>query len=140
MISFNENDFFLKDIKLESKLYSLVTNKNYRIYGLKEGGPISINLEFNYKKVDRTKQDLLKLFLDNNKISTKLVDTQYIEEGSKYLKKNNIYIGLIKNLRKNVLFSSCLLQTLVYFFEGRLTLDPKYPIKNNPFSLDKKSV
>lgn len=132
MIEFNENDYNLPQIKSDSKLFNLMTMYPYRAYGLKKEANPLILLEFNSNIVDQSFMDRLKdldAFFTANGLDFLAEDT---EEGEK------MFIGLRKDLRKHVVLSSTILQTMVYCLEDRLNVKKDFKIAGIPkFDVEK---
>jgi hypothetical protein len=132
MIEFNDNDFNIEKISVDSKLFNLVTIYPYRVYGLKQGDNPLVLIEFNSNVVDSDFMDRLndldKFFMANG-IDFVAEDT---EEG------NKVFVGLRKDIRKHVVLSSSILQTIVYCLENRLNLKKEIKIPGIPkFASDK---
>lgn len=125
MINFNENDYNISKIKKESKLFNLNTKHDYRVYGLRkadENPLIFIELQSGSINTTTDKMGLLVGFMAKNKIE---VEFDFNSE-------NNIRIGMRKDLREHIVLSSCILQTIIYYIEGKLTLDMKNSLPGIP--------
>lgn len=123
MIEFNSHDFNLNKIRIESKLGNLITKYPYRIYGAKQGGNNPVEIYYNSSLFNLRHLEAIRIVLLFNRIGF-IYGT---EEND-----NKIFIGLRKDLRKNVLFSSALLQTIIYTLEGRLHLDIRTKLPKHP--------
>ena len=124
-VSFNLYDYNLFKIQKESNLESLLAKKHYRIYGLvhnKENNGfcvlVSVNKIYHNQKLQSIKSFFLKRGIPI-----------YFEDSKS---KEKIYIGLRRDLRKQVSLSAGIVQTLIYFFENRLKLNEKMPIYGIP--------
>lgn len=121
MIDWNQKDFNINKIRSEGKLGNLITKYPYRIYGLKQTRENLIEIYYNRSRFRLAPLGTLIRVLSDNKIP---MSYNAEDDGDK------IYIGMRKDLRKHVLYSSALLQTIIYTLEGRLTLVPgqtKFP-------------
>ena len=127
MVKFCNKDYNLPRIRTNSKLFNLLTKYSYYIFGLdnKRGEDIFISYKEELLNDEEVDNNIICLFLNKNHLKTK-------EEFEFYDNKFDIKIGLRYNLRKDVVFCSCLLQTIIYYLEGRLELDLNYKIPGIP--------
>jgi hypothetical protein len=126
MIEFNEKDYNLKKIRIDSKLFNLLTTYSYRVYGLLQENNPPVLIEFNSNVVDDKFNEKLKIidkFFEENQIKCISEDS---EDG------NKIFIGLRKDIRKHVILCSSILQTIVYGLENRLVIKKGFKIDNVP--------
>lgn len=129
-ISFNYNDYHLRKIENNSKLFNLDTKYSYRIYGLKNKSNPDIYIE--YGKFLNLNTECIEKFFKLNGISIEIALFQDKDD------KRGIYIGLRYDLREHVTFCSCVLQTIIYYLEGRLNLNTDYKIIGIPkFNINK---
>lgn len=124
MIDFNSKDFNLTQIRSESKMGNLITKFPYRIFGIKQNRNYLVKIGFNSNRLTLRGLGILSNVLRENGIELK-TDFAYTDS-------EEIVIGLRRDIRKNVLFSSALLQTIIYCLEERLVLTrntklPKIP-------------
>ena len=121
MVKFNLNDFNFAKISRESKLFSLITKHPFYVYGLRRDFDNMVLIEYNDAYVlgegelyARTSQ--LKSWFSTNGINVEIENQQTIYQNGR------ITIGIRRDLRDRVVFCACLIQTIVYAYEGRLTL------------------
>lgn len=129
-VLFNHADHNLGKIDNESKLYNFTTKGRYRIYGLKhedENPPIWITLG---TKVSPAKFKPLVSFLEHMGFTPKL-DTDKGKHPEKFVPRQ-VSIGLRRDVRNKVVMSACLVQTIVYFAEGKVTLRNGYKVPGLP--------
>lgn len=126
MINFNLPDFNLNKIRVDSKIFNLLTKNNYNIYGLsKISSNNPFDIAYDSSKVSLPNPEVLvKLFGDNG-IKVDL-DKQDLES------RADIFIGIRRDVRENIILSGMLLQIIIYYFEGRLNLDPSYRFPSIP--------
>ena len=125
MIDFNLNDFNLSKVKVQSKLGNLVTKHEYRVYGLCQANNAPILIQYSFEAFDSIKDKNLTNFLKKNNIK---VEIEEIEKSH----NNKIFIGLRRDLRSHILLSASILQTIIYFLEGRVDLKEDFTIKGIP--------
>jgi hypothetical protein len=135
MIEFKDNDFKMVEIKRESKLFNLVTEYKYFVYGLcmTENPPILI--EYHFDKVDEHFEEKLEALTEFFKANN--ID---IETYNKSDNKGRIDIGLRRDLRSVVnkngkpMLASSIISTIVYTLEGRVDIDQlkKYKLSTLP--------
>lgn len=126
MIEFNENDFQLKTIRRDSKLFNLQTKNPFRVYGLRNKGNPVVHLSYNYDTIDDDFDDYMEKlveFFNNNGIEFEW------ESGGGTAK---VCIGLRKDLREHTTLCCAVLQTIIYCLEGRLDLKTNFKIKGIP--------
>jgi hypothetical protein len=118
MIQFNDKDYFMPSIKAEAKLATLAVQKAYRIYGLKNDGNPPLLFRFNQSMIPEDRMAMVAHILEMNGI-----EADFINEDDKGLS-----IGIRRDVREHVLFTSALLQTIIYYIEGRLELPKDFRI------------
>ncbi len=134
MIIFNEKDFYMPTIKRDAKLSNLVTKNKYRVYGLKKNENPPILIEYQYGVLGYSKSRILTDFFLKNGVKVEVCEDQDREI-------KGFSIGLRRDLRENALFAATVLQTIVYYLEGRLELkDFKFNLPKNLIVKPKKEV
>ncbi len=129
MINFNTIDFNIDKIEKKAKI-KLKTEYDYRIYGLKDDddNPLVL-IEFNFElfpgEIGNYHRETLFKFFQTNGISIEFKDTDY-EKDKKF------WIGFKKELRKEVIIAANILQTIIYFLEGKLDLEGYSKIPSIP--------
>jgi hypothetical protein len=120
MITFNREDFYLKEILDKSGLIDLETNANYYIYGLKKDRKcVEISYKtFIYPYIHRC-WGYLHLFLSENQAGS----MTYTDDNYKTKDKFIVKIGLRLNLRENIELSSNILKTAIYLFEKKMEIE-----------------
>jgi hypothetical protein len=116
MVEFNELDFGLNKVRIDSKLFNLLTKNAYRVYGLKNPNNPLIHVSYNYDTVDEAFDkhiENLAAFFEQNGM-------KFIAESGGGSEK--VCIGFRRDLREHVILTSSILQTIVYCLEGRLDL------------------
>lgn len=127
MIYFNENDFHLTEIKRESKLFNLITDSRYKIFGLKQSNNPIIDIEYSNDTrdiIDNKRSEIQKFF--------EIANLKDIEFEYKNVYNNEIKIGLRKDLRKHIILTAAILRTIVYCLEGKLDLKKNYKLPGFP--------
>ena len=121
-INFNIKDDNMQEIARFSRLSSTETKNQYRVYGLAEEGnpPVLFSAQENVFNAEQEKA--LTTFLTNNGIASA---TEDVDTANK-----KIYIGLRRDLRNNPEFCANLVQTIVWFLEGRLDSPASFKIPN----------
>ena len=117
MISFNKKDLNVRKIAQVSKLDGLITSNFYRVFGITGTERPLIEIDCEYSPSSDAKMKQLRIFFDAVKIKSSFNITYC------YQKFEFIKIGFKSQLRKDVDLSSKLLQTIIYFMEGRLDLN-----------------
>lgn len=125
MIDFNTNDFNLRAIKIESKLFNLITKFKYRVYGLRQEENPALMIEFNTDAVstDKTFTNRVQAVIDFLK-SNGIEAESYGESDD-----TQINIGLRRDLRsfvnknKEPILSASVLSTIIYCLEGRIDIE-----------------
>lgn len=121
MITFNEKDFKITEVKTESKISNLLTKYEYYIYGLKQEDNPGIFVEYHFDKVDEYFEERLQIleqFFSKNGI--------IFEWNCESDSSNRVSIGIRRDLRSVVngngkpLFAASLISTVIYGVEGRL--------------------
>lgn len=126
MVTFNSNDFNISKIERLARISKLKTHYDYRIYGLKDEdkNPLVL-IEFNNEmfpgEITNFHRNTLSKFFLTNGIYLKFSD---IDEE----KKKTFYIGLRYDLRKDVTISTNIVQTVVYFLDGKIELNTSYKV------------
>jgi hypothetical protein len=118
MISFNENDYFLPSIKAESKFNTLVVQKHYRVFGLKNQDNPPVIFRWGENALDESKIGHLYLMFKRSGLP--------VDFYRDYPK--GISVGLRRDVRENVPFASALLQTIVYYMENKIELPKDFRI------------
>ena len=124
-INVNEKDDNLVEIHREAKFTGMETKNQFRIYGLAQEGNPPVLFSAQEAIINSEQEKAAISFLKSNGIDAEMeeVDT----------KKRQIYIGLRRDLRQDIKLSALLLQTLVYYFEGRIVdLPPDFKILGIP--------
>ncbi len=121
MVKFNLNDFNFPKISRESKMFSLVTKHPFYVYGLRRNFDSMVLIEYNDAYVLEesemyVKTSQLKSWFGTNGIDAEIDNQQAIYQNGR------ITIGIRRDLRDHVVFCACLIQTIIYAYEGRLTL------------------
>jgi hypothetical protein len=135
MIEFKEKDFNLTKIRRESKLFNLVTEYKYFVYGLRQADNPPIIIEYYYDGIDENFEEKLSALVEFFKSNGVEVKTYSNSED-----KSKISIGLRKDLRAVVnrngkpLLASSVLSTIIYGLENRLDIEQlkKYKLSNIP--------
>jgi hypothetical protein len=126
MISIKKADYNLSRILKSAKLHSLRPEHDYYIYGLKltpSNPPIRIQLSIE-DDTEIPYQNIIK-FLANSGIKCNY--------GRRYECDEEITIGLRKDVRDDIIFSACLLQTIIYACEFKISLiEPYIKIPRSP--------
>lgn len=115
-IEFNTLDYNLRKISRKSKLGNLETDANYRIYGLVKTNNPAVLVECNFEEFGNFDSKRLVKFFRSNGLNLEFSDLD--GEG----KEKTIYIGLRTDLRDNIVLCACILQTIIYYLDGRLEL------------------
>jgi hypothetical protein len=131
MVSFNTVDFNVDKIETLAKINKLKTDYEYRIYGLRdddENPPVFI--EFNPDvfegEITSFHTNALVSFFKSNGIELRF----HIDEKEE---KKKFWIGLRHDLRKEeVNIAANIVQTIVYFLEGKLDLNLQFKIPSVP--------
>lgn len=119
MVTFNTIDFNVDKIEKLARI-KLKTEYDYRIYGLKEDddNPL-ILIEYNFElfngEIGNHHKQILFKFFEINGIQIGFKDIK-LEKDKKF------WIGLRYDLRKDVTISANIIQTIIYFLEGKLDL------------------
>jgi len=135
MNEFKEKDFNLTKIRRESKLFNLVTEYKYFVYGLRQADNPPIIIEYYYDGIDENFEEKLSALVEFFKSNGVEVKTYSNSED-----KSKISIGLRKDLRAVVnrngkpLLASSVLSTIIYGLENRLDIEQlkKYKLSNIP--------
>jgi hypothetical protein len=128
MIEFNNDDYHMKEIAKEAKLFNLLTRNKYRVFGLKQEGNPPITIRYNEDNHDIWSfEPPIRSFFTKNGMD---VSFDYIEGD------RSITIGLRRDVRKDLLLSAAIVQTIVYYGEKRLELNGTYKV----LGLDKFGV
>ena len=125
-VEFNEKDYNLPKIKELSKLASLETVNNYRIYGLRQEDNPVVLIEYNpnYVKIPVGRINPLVEFFKLNKINIRF---ETINSN-----KPKLYIGLRKDIREHNGLCVAILQTIVHHLENRLNFKKDYKVAGIP--------
>lgn len=117
-VSFNTKDDNMAEILKESKLGSLLTKHEYRVYGLgfDQNPPLLISAQDSL--VTSEQEKTLTTFLKKNRIQIEFEDVNSSDR--------KIYIGIRRDLRDHVTLCSSLIQTIIYFLEKRLEIPDGY--------------
>lgn len=118
MISFNIKDYHMVKIRDASGLANRFTQLRYRIYGTLDSRLFMVNLTVTKKLFPLARS--LQAFLSRHKISCTLTTSEAQEF--------NVKIGVRKSIRKDYRLTSCILQTIIYYFEQMIRLDDKVRI------------
>lgn len=128
-VIFNYNDHNLTKIEREAKLFNFVTKDRYKVYGLADDGNPPIWFTTG-TKVDTSKFTVLTKWLKNNGIDSK-VDADEGKNKEVFVPRQ-VSIGMRRDLRTKVIYSACLIQTIVYYLEGKLALRGTYKVPGLP--------
>lgn len=122
MIKFKENDFYLSDIKREAKIATLAVQKSYRIFGLKNDNNPPLLLRINRQNIPEDRVALLVRVFKNSGLEVHCY--RDYDKG--------IAIGIRRDVREDVPYTSALIQTIIYYLEGRIDLPKDFvlPSKN----------
>lgn len=123
MISFNTNDYNLSKVRIESKLFNLQTQNSYRIYGLKEEDNPPILITHTNSADVKILSSICEFFKNNG------IEMEFESEENQ---EKDFYVGIRKDLRKHILLSASILQTIIYGLEGRVDLKTNYKIPGIP--------
>lgn len=121
MINFNTNDYNMDKIEKLARINKFKTDYDYRIYGLRdeEKNPLVL-IEFNYDMLDGEITDyhrnVLTKFFNINGISLKFNDLSKEED-------KKVWLGIKYDLRKDVTISANIVQTIIYFLQGKINLE-----------------
>lgn len=127
MISFNKKDDKIAEIAIQSQIIGILTNEDYRVYGLRLEGNPPVLLEYSgnsdvYGALSRGSKRL-EYFFDRLGIQLDheiLDETEEINEsGADY----KVYIGLRRDIRDNVPLACAILKTIVFHLEDKLKID-----------------
>lgn len=131
MVSFNTVDFNVDKIETLAKINKLKTDYEYRVYGLRdseENPPVLIEFNpevFEGEVTNFHRNALIAFFRSNG------VELRFREDDKEEKKK--FWIGLRYDLRKEeVNISANIIQTIVYFLEGKLDLNVQFKIPSIP--------
>ena len=126
-ITFNEEDYNLDQIKRESKLENLKTVNPFRVYGLrvKDKGNPPVRVFVGPGIATPSLRHLAQFFTRND---MKVVCVPNPEDNE----HPRIRIGLRRDLRAHPILCSCILQTIVYYLEGKLELKAAFKIPGIP--------
>ncbi len=130
MVTFNTNDFNIDKVETLAKINKFKTAYDYRIYGMREDDDnpivlIEYNPELFIGEIGNFHKNALITFFRGNGIELRFHDEP---------KENNqkFWIGLRYDLRKDITISANIIQTIVYFLEGKLDLDAAFKIPSIP--------
>lgn len=126
-VTFNENDYALDDIRKESKLGSLKTRAPFRVYGLKRADgknpPVRVDVGAGIETLPL--RPLAQFFTRNDMMVVCTPDPRD-------RKSPKVRIGLRRDLRKHPVLCACIVQTIVYYLEGKLKLRDSFRITGIP--------
>jgi hypothetical protein len=124
MVNFNKKDDNMEQIANATGMLNLSTKNEYRIYGLANelNPPILFSAQENIVNAEQEKT--IAGFLATNGIDCATEDVE--------ANNNKIYIGLRRDVRNNILLASNLIQTFVYFLEGRVELPIDFKVDGIP--------
>ena len=132
MISYNKEDFNLKEIEVLNQDFNrLKTKFSYHVYGLTQAGNAPIFLSRNASDCDgKTDEKIttLMVFLNKNGIQTE----------ADFTSTHKIQIGLRRDVRINLKYSSALIKTIVAFLEGALTLKESFTLPKIALQRDRR--
>jgi hypothetical protein len=123
-ISFNVKDDNMETIRNETKFSNLLTKFEYRIYGLQNDDNPPIKISAQDSLVTSEQEKAITTFLKNSNIQVEFEDCNSNDK--------KIYIGIRRDIRDHIILSASLIQTIIYFFEGRLELPSDYKISGIP--------
>lgn len=124
MIQFNQKDENILEIEKLLKIGDFKTVNHYRVYGLKMEDNPPVLLEYEPKQIDAAKLKTLSAFFNGNGINFQF---QVVEPN-----KGKIYIGLRKDLRQELALCAAIVNTIVYFLEGKMKISDTDKIAKVP--------
>lgn len=116
MITFNEKDFHMLEIKAASGLEKQQTKKHYRIHGIKNCSNTYISIKYNEYHLSATKLVNIRQILCS-KLPKQMSDAILFDQ---HYTRQKITIGLHKKIRENTKLSVAILKTIIFLIEGRL--------------------
>jgi len=134
MISFNERDVNMSKISRQAKLFNLVTQYGYRIFGLTQDNNTHIILTAPMELVqgNKTRIDNIVHFFKKHSVTMEVIP---IIPPSNDTPQNPIFrLGLRRDLRNYPVFCAATVQTIIYRLEGKLAdIDDNFVIPNVPY-------
>jgi hypothetical protein len=124
MVNFNLKDLNMEAIAKASKLNQLETRNEYRIYGLAQDGNHPVLFSGQESVVNAEQEKTLANFLKTNGIDSAMEDCD--------TKDRKVYIGLRFDVRQDAELAANLVQTFVYYLEGRLKLPADFKVGSIP--------
>lgn len=121
MIHFNKKDYFMPSIEAEAKMKTLAVQKHYRVFGLKGENNPPLLLRFNRQTIPEDRMAMLAHVLKKSGLE--------VECYRDYDK--GLAIGIRRDVREEVLYSAALLQTIIYYIEGRIDLPKSFRIPSD---------
>jgi len=118
MIQINEKDYFMPSIKAEAKFSTLAVQKQYRVFGLKNENNPPLLLRFNRSTIPEDRVSVLSHVFKQSGLE---VDCYRDYD-------KGMAIGIRRDVREHVLYSSAILQTIIYYLEGRIELPKNFRI------------
>lgn len=130
MVTFNTNDFNIDKVETLARINKFKTAYDYRVYGLREDDDnpivlIEYNPELFIGEIGNFHKNALINFFRGNGVELRFRDEEK-EDSQKF------WIGLRYDLRKDITISANIVQTVVYFLEGKLDLNIQYKIPGIP--------
>jgi len=130
-IDINANDYNIEKIANYNSFNGILAKNGYELFGLRQAqNPVvSIELDEDIWTGSDAPVDpnILKNILEENGLSVDF-NFDYVEKRE----GKTIFIGLRRDIRKDVKFCSNLLKTIIFFFEGRLKLENNFIFPNKP--------
>lgn len=118
MITFNNNDYFIPSIRAEAKFHNLVVQKNFRVFGLRQEDNPPLLIRYGRDSIQEPKMaNLHHVFKKSD------FDADFYRDYPK-----GVSIGLRRDVRENVQFASALLQTIIYYIEGKIDVPKTFRI------------
>lgn len=124
MVNFNDQDDNLNAISAASKLNKLETKGEYRVYGLATDGNPPILFSAQESTVNAEQEKAMVGFLTTNGVDAAMEDVKTSDK--------KVYIGLRRDMRDNIELCANLIQTFIYFLEGRLELPADFKVEGIP--------
>lgn len=116
MLSYNNNDFNVKNIVDATGFLDADLKKDYRVHGLSEEN--KFDLIIFTKKVDEKAEKLVDFFRNNG------FNTHW-DTSDKYTAN----IGIHRKFRDDIKLSVKIIKTIILYLENKLIFNPNYKIK-----------
>lgn len=125
MVSFNQKDDNMPEIARLSKLAGVDTKNEYRIYGLEQQGNHPVLFSGQESGISAEQEKVLMGFLTANNIDSA---TEDVESSNK-----KIFIGIRRDLRDSPEMVARLVETFVWYLEGKLDIPADFKVGIDSF-------